>query len=191
MASPSAGYLPTVDNLHKAICLLALVEQRPPHLHDLLSEYEDISHGKDDDLVADGEELEEDHEMTEVNDSVDDQSNLASLRDKVLDRLAETLARFKTDPRDKRKALVDSKHVSSTMMYYQSTKVKFVCAKNEGLDQDKKKGDKKKEDTMFLKAWREIMEGLSRGSMLIESFSSVRSNRISRFYSRTSKSLNV
>lgn len=99
-----------------------------------------------------------------MDEGVDEQSYVAELRDKVLDRLAETLARFKSDPDGNRGFPLGSKHVSSTMMivYHQSTRVKFLCAKNEGLDQ----GDTT-EDTDFLDSWRKCMECISKTGKVI------------------------
>lgn len=97
---------------------------------------------------------------------------LSVLRDQVLDHLAETLARFKSDPGRRKGPPLGSKHVSSTMMvvYPQSTMVKFLCAKNEGLDQ---RGTT--EDTDFLDSWRKCMECISKRGRVIKCALSARS----------------
>lgn len=89
---------------------------------------------------------------------------LAALKSKVLDRLAETLARYKSDPTGQRGPPLDSKHVSSAMMitYGESTKVKLLCAKNEGLDQQGKT-----DDTEFLESWKKYMESIAKAGRAI------------------------
>lgn len=81
------------------------------------------------------------------------------LKNQFLDRLAETLARFKTDAQAKTSN--DAKHVSAAMMvcYEDEERVKIFCAKNEGLEQ---------EDEDFLARWKLLMESIARkGSIRI------------------------
>ena len=83
----------------------------------------------------------------------DEQQHLAELQSKILDRLAETLARFKSDPKARKS--IDAKHVSSAMMivYQKNERVKILCSKNEGLDI---------EDNAFLRDWKNCMETIAK-----------------------------
>lgn len=103
------------------------------------------------------DDLEEETEVAN-NGEKEKQWCFATLKNKVLDRLAETLARFKTEPKGTRKSFLDPKHVSSTMMniYQQLKKVEFLCTKNEGLNQ----GDTS--DTGFLNSWKLCIKNLSK-----------------------------
>jgi hypothetical protein len=165
------------QNLHDAICLLALIIERPHNLDEQLSSHERNSDQNDQilptvstsiqtdapptalDVDTDCEDPTEDAEAMDVDGGIDKQSYLAMLRDKVLDRLAETLARFKSDPERKTGSRLGASHVSSTMMIVdeQLMRIKFKCAKNEGLDQSDTT-----EDTDFLNSWRQCMEDISR-----------------------------
>jgi hypothetical protein len=181
MPKGSAGSRSLEENLHAAICVLALILQRPQDLHELLAREQGSNDENDENLPirttsvtaescdaaevgkegyfdTDFEDPEEEYEIIDVDEGLDNKSNLAVLRDKVLDRLAESLARFKSDPRGNRGPHLDSKHVSSTMMieYSQPIKVKFLCAKNEGLDQGGTA-----EDSKFLDSWSRCMECIS------------------------------
>ncbi|KAF1993802.1 hypothetical protein P154DRAFT_384427, partial [Amniculicola lignicola CBS 123094] len=84
---------------------------------------------------------------------------LKVLRNKVLDRLAETLARYKSDRTVNKGPVLDPKHVSSTMMIIdeEHNKVKILCAKNEGLNQHNST-----DDTDFLNCWKACMEHISK-----------------------------
>ncbi|KAI1635874.1 hypothetical protein F4809DRAFT_612245 [Biscogniauxia mediterranea] len=185
MMTDGSGGPPSVEeNLRAAICLLVLIGERPQDLDELLSRDERIDERSGDendenlpiratsaktnvyttasdadmDFEDSLEDLAEDLETIDVDENKDKQSYLTELRDRVLDRLAETLARFKSDPEGNRGFPLGSKHVSSTMMvvYNQPTRVKFLCAKNEGLDQEDTT-----EDTDFLDSWRKCMECIS------------------------------
>jgi hypothetical protein len=163
------------ENLRAAICVLALITQRPQDLDELLPGNDRSGVESNDNLHTTGalksevrttdsvvdsdlDDLEDDLEVIEVDERVAEQSSLAKLQDRVLDRLAETLARFKSDPKGHMPFPPDPKHISSTMMivYPQSTKVMLLCAKNEGLNQ----GDTT-EDTDFLDSWSKCMERIS------------------------------
>ncbi|KAM6508172.1 hypothetical protein FALCPG4_018059 [Fusarium falciforme] len=75
--------------------------------------------------------------------------DLRNLKDGLVDRLSETLARFKSPPNS---GSLDAKHVSSVIMIEHAGNdgVTFLCTRNEGLDgQDK-------ED--FLSKWKNLME---------------------------------
>jgi len=115
------------------------------------------------------ENLEEDFEETSASKYTDggtvSEVYLAALKNKVLDRLAETLARHKSDPKGQRGPPLDSKHVSSAMMiaYGESTRVKILCAKNEGLNQE---GET--DDTEFLESWKKYMESISKAGTAIK-----------------------
>jgi hypothetical protein len=82
----------------------------------------------------------------------DSEQYRAELQNKVLDRLAETLARFKSPPG---RAALDRRHVCSTMMvvYEKEQKVEIVCSKNGGLDD---------EDTKFLGKWQACVQEIAR-----------------------------
>lgn len=73
------------------------------------------------------------------------------MRDQVLDRLAETLARFKTENKRKNR---DAKHVCSMIMIIDEERrtSRMVCAKNEGLD---------KVNESFLRNWTACMKAIS------------------------------
>ncbi|KAF2250218.1 hypothetical protein BU26DRAFT_297265 [Trematosphaeria pertusa] len=82
---------------------------------------------------------------------------LSLLQDKLLDRLAETLARYKSDPKkaDPRTRGLDAKHVCAAMMRVHAAeeRAEIVCAKNEGLDAV---------DRVFLEGWKRAVEGIAR-----------------------------
>ncbi|KAK5214941.1 hypothetical protein LTR96_011628 [Exophiala xenobiotica] len=103
------------------------------------------------DVGVDGVEELEDLQIIDTD--RDEQQYLAELQNKILDRLAETLARFKSDP--KARNSFDAKHVSSAMMvvYRKDERVKILCSKNEGLDT---------EDRDFLRDWKDCMETIAR-----------------------------
>jgi hypothetical protein len=91
-----------------------------------------------------------------------DEQYRTELQNKVLDRLAETLARFKSHSR---RGAIDSKHVSSTMMivYRDENRVEIICSKNEGLDNV---------DKGFLGEWQKCMQEIARkGKNIATSFS--------------------
>jgi hypothetical protein len=134
MTSGSVGSSPIGENLRAAICVLALIAERPQDLNELLSSDERSGDQNDEnlpirstsaktkpcttasDVDTDFEDPAEDLEIIDVDEGVDKQPYLAVLRDKVLDRLAETLSRFKSDPEGNRRFPLGSKHVSSTMV---------------------------------------------------------------------------
>jgi hypothetical protein len=108
---------------------------------------------------------EEDWEDVEIISAEDmKERNPKALRNKVLDRLAETLARYKSDRTVNKGPILDPKHVSSTMMIIdeEHNKVKILCAKNEGLDQHNST-----DDTDFLSSWKACMERISREGKLM------------------------
>jgi hypothetical protein len=161
--------------LEDAICLLALIIKRPPDLEGLILPYKglyspngglqrtpnmDLEEGPETgaealqteiDVGVDGVEELEDLQIIDTD--RDEQQYLAELQNKILDRLAETLARFKSDP--KARNSFDAKHVSSAMMvvYRKDERVKILCSKNEGLD---------REDRTFLRDWKDCMETIAR-----------------------------
>jgi hypothetical protein len=157
--------------------MLALITERPQDFDELLPGNDRSGVGSNDNIPtgarpsktevrstvsavdSDFEDSAEDPEAIEVDEGVNEQPSLAVLQDRVLDRLAETLARFKSDPGGNTPFPLDPKHVSSTMMivYPQSNRVMLLCAKNEGLDQGGTT-----EDTDFLDSWRKCMECISK-----------------------------
>jgi hypothetical protein len=155
------------NQLHKAICLLSLITARPADLDDLPV---DSKEPETKDASSETEDDAEDLEDAEISNPEDEKKrNLDVLRNKVLDRLAETLARYKSDPRGGKGSTPDAKHVASTMMimYDDEHKVKILCAKNEGLDQGKST-----EDSDFLNSWKGCMERIARAGELIYAWDS-------------------
>ena len=155
------------SNLDCAICLLALISSRPTgddEISELLQPKSAQVKSSALPVIADFNDTEHD---PHVLDEVDDLENVKGdrsareyedhLRSRLLDCLAETLARFKSDPRSK--GNLDAKHVCATMMSVdqEAARTKIFCAKNEGLD----KADKK-----FLKKWTEWMQRVASAGML-------------------------
>lgn len=162
-------------DLENAICLLALITGRPPDpegllvpgkevrsRNDKLERTSGIDHIQASESEAEalemnigvvGDGVEELEDLQVIDTDRDERQYLAELQSKVLDRLAETLARFKSDPKA-RKSL-DAKHVSSAMMivYKEEERVKILCSKNEGLDT---------EDRAFLGDWKNCMEAIAK-----------------------------
>ncbi|KAF2472426.1 uncharacterized protein BDR25DRAFT_366441 [Lindgomyces ingoldianus] len=99
--------------------------------------------------------------LEEVEADLGEQRNLAKLRDRFLDRLAEVLARFKTEPNTRRSSGQDAKHVCATMMVMceDETSVRILCAKNEGLD---------KVDDEFLGHWKNCLENVAKAGRASE-----------------------
>ena len=125
------------NHLNATICLLGLITARPANLDELLIEREEPVAEKASSGGDDAENDIETPEDDEISSTVDEKKrDLDALRNKVLDRLAEALARYKSDPKEVKGPILDPKHVSSTMMikYDDKNKVKILCAKNEGLD---------------------------------------------------------
>lgn len=147
MSSPSLHHS-VYSDIEYAVCLLALVVNRPPPPNEVAAD--PVSESK-------GDGVEEIEDLQNINVEGDGQQHLFELRSKVLDRLAETLARFKSDPHSDPKGITlrDAKHVSSAAMivYTEQEKVKVLCSKNEGLD---------KEDEIFLGNWKTCMEAIAK-----------------------------
>jgi hypothetical protein len=162
-------------DLEDSICLLALITRRPPDLEGLVGLVKEV-HSRNDhsertlgvthiqapeaeaeasqieiDVGVDGVEELEDLQIIDTD--RDEQQYVAELQSKVLDRLAETLARFKSDPKTRKSP--DAKHVSSAIMilYREDERVKILCSKNEGLDT---------EDKAFLRDWKDCMEAIAK-----------------------------
>ncbi|KIW93267.1 uncharacterized protein Z519_05872 [Cladophialophora bantiana CBS 173.52] len=162
-------------DLEDAICLLALVMKRPPDLDGIMVPEKglhstsgslrqtlgvDLNNGpeKDHDALqvetdVGVDEVEELDDLQLIDTDRDEQQYLTELQSKILDRLAQTLARFKSDPMTK--TSIDARHVSSAMMiiYQEDERVKILCSKNEGLDI---------EDKVFLCDWKGSMETIAR-----------------------------
>ncbi|KAF3041850.1 hypothetical protein E8E11_008031 [Didymella keratinophila] len=172
-------------DLQDAICLLALTTERPRELDTVVSglrsrhadinvsSTEEIDSLKKDANVnmdeqeerGNDEDIDMDFEVFEDGNATGDQQSLASLRNKVLDRLAEILARMKTDRARQTAAFLDPKHVSATYMVIrnQATAVDIFCSKNEGLDQRSHGGPgARKDDTDFLDSWKQLMQSISK-----------------------------
>jgi hypothetical protein len=102
MSAPVERHALLLEQLHLSICLLGLLAERPANLDELVLDHKDALLEKSPpDNVDSGEGYpEEDLEEEEVEIiSAEDmkQRNHKALRNKVLDRLAETLARYKSD----------------------------------------------------------------------------------------------
>jgi len=165
-APTSERALSAPKELDIAICILALITRRPYDFESLLNE-EGLplpgTSNADSTLEPRSEEGSDPDDELDAPEDGDMNGQLdrdpRTLRNKVLDRLAEVLARYKTDPRDKEKTGLDARHVSSTMMAVdeRSKRVKIFCSKNEGLDQEGSS-----EDTEFLDRWKFCMEGVAK-----------------------------
>ncbi|KAJ5193420.1 hypothetical protein N7449_009562 [Penicillium cf. viridicatum] len=141
------------QNLEDAICLLALISDRPPGLEESTQETEpsDIDRGLE--SYPNDVEFDDPEDPTVLGADPEHEQYCIELKNQFLDRLAGTLARFKTDAQAKKSN--DAKHVSAAMMvcYEDEERVKIFCAKNEGLEQ---------EDEDFLARWKLLMESIAR-----------------------------
>lgn len=135
-------------NLEGAICLLALISDRPPG-----SEKSTREMDKEPGTYSNEEEFDDLEDPSVLGSDPENEQYRIKLRNQFLDRLAETLARFKSDV--PAKTSIDAQHVSAAMMvcYENEELVKIYCAKNEGL---------KKEDDDFLARWKTYMEGIAK-----------------------------
>ena len=142
------------QDLEDAVCLLALITSRQPDLAQPLVPAESLHDGTGDD--SDG--LQELGILSVIDIDHDEQYAIGKLRDQVLDRLAETLARFKGATRGRS---TDAKHVSSTMMVFDEEQRirKIICSKNEGLD---------KADEDFLDKWTTCIKAIAtKGELML------------------------
>jgi hypothetical protein len=172
-------------DLQDAICLLALITERPQGLDtvapglrschadiDVSSTEQSNSLERNANVNVDMEEerrKDEDEDMDfevfEHANATGDQQYLDSLRNRVLDRLAEILARVKTDRTRQTATFLDPKHVSATYMVIrdQAPAVDIFCSKNEGLDQRSHGGPgARNDDTDFLNSWKQLMQSISK-----------------------------
>ncbi|KGO46243.1 hypothetical protein PEX2_067260 [Penicillium expansum] len=143
----------TYQNLDDAICLLALISDCPTGREESTQETEAREDDKELQSYANDEKFDDLEDPTMLGTDPGHEQYRVELKNQFLDRLAETLARFKTDP--KSKTSNDAKHVSAAMMvcYEYEERVKIFCAKNEGLE---------KEDDDFLASWKLCMESIAR-----------------------------
>ena len=164
------------EDLEDAVCLLALITKRAPDLDGSVLPDEELprprkssgltavtddergsENGDDDQEVDSDSDVDgnpsKEWEDRQIGEDRDERQKPIALQNKVLDRLAETLARFKSRP--EARTSIDAKHVASTMMivYPKDEKVKIFCSKNEGLDVDGK---------AFLSGWRDCMESIAK-----------------------------
>ncbi|KAJ5153726.1 uncharacterized protein N7500_009165 [Penicillium coprophilum] len=132
------------QSLDDAICLLALVTQRPPGLEESVEKTEAKDIDEESQSKSD-EKLDDPEDPAVLGSDPEREQYRIELKNQFLDRLAETLARFKNDAQARNSN--DAKHVSAAMMvcYEDEEHVKIFCAKNEGLD---------KEDNDFLARWK-------------------------------------
>jgi len=109
------------------------------------------------DADADADLSKELEELEAISKDSDERLELITLQNKVLDRLAETLARFKSSPQAR--TSIDAKHVASTMMiiHQKDGRIKILCSKNEGLDVS---------DKAFLSDWKDCMEDIARKGVI-------------------------
>ena len=180
MAMSSAASLGTPDvisddalhtQLDYAICLLACITARPSGLEKILPpisedhcDEENLSSteiGHEHQRTLNGEEedaetilagIEDLQEAVEHDSGKDEELRNSLLKDKLLDCLAEALARFKSKPETKKSQ--DAKNVSSTFMCERDDGLggHIFCTKNEGLDED---------DRNFLIKWSKCMQEIS------------------------------
>ncbi|KAJ5966834.1 hypothetical protein N7501_003082 [Penicillium viridicatum] len=141
------------QNLEDAICLLALISDRPPGLEESTQQTEPCRIDRELESYPSDEVFDDPEDPTVLGADPEHEQYRIELKNQFLDRLAETLARFKTDAQAKTSN--DVKHVSAAMMvcYEDEGRVKILCAKNEGLEQ---------EDKDFLARWKLLMEGIAR-----------------------------
>ncbi|KAL9632463.1 MAG: hypothetical protein Q9164_005307 [Protoblastenia rupestris] len=167
MSTPVERHALLLEQLHLSICLLGLLAKHPANLDELVLDHKAFLEKGTSDNANSGEGYpEEDLEDVEIISAEDmKERNPKALRNKVLDRLAETLARYKSDRTVNKGPILDPKHVSSTMMIIdeEHNKVKILCAKNEGLDQHNST-----DDTDFLSSWKACMEHISREGVAAE-----------------------
>ncbi|RKK79213.1 hypothetical protein BFJ71_g16289 [Fusarium oxysporum] len=145
-------------DLTDAICLLTSLTQVAPTSHPLsdpigtgskslgCKDTVDVDYSQDDPVDSEAGKFGDHFEA----DSED--ARLRRLKDMLVDRLAEILARFKSSPKSGNQ---DAKHVSSVILIEHAGNdgITFICAKNNGLD------EQDKED--FLPKWKNLMERAS------------------------------
>lgn len=102
------------QNLEDAICLLALTPYRLPGLEESTRDTETTENDKESPSDSNDEEYNDLEDPTALGTDPEHEQYGINLKNQFLDRLAETLARFKTD--HKTKTSNDAKHVSATMM---------------------------------------------------------------------------
>jgi hypothetical protein len=158
-----------LEQLHPSICLLRLLVERPANLDELVLDYKKASSetSNSDDAESGEDDLVEGLDDVEIiSFEAMKERDLKDLRNRVLDRLAEILARYKSDRTVKKGPILDPKHVSSTMMIMDAkhNKVIILCAKNEGLNQNNST-----DDTDFLSSWKACMERISSGGKVVRS----------------------
>ncbi|KOC16485.1 hypothetical protein AFLA70_261g001451 [Aspergillus flavus AF70] len=154
-------YCSLYKEIQSLTALTSLIFQRPPDGIDYGEFGKEKSPPKEPEQGTD-EELDKLPDETDFEDDVttgDSTTTLILLKQRSLDRLAEVLARFKTQKtgrhgRGKKKdAHLDAKHVTSVAMVENSTlqRVTFLCSKNEGL---------KGEDEVFLERLCELLTSI-------------------------------
>ncbi len=141
--------------LDHATCLLAFIVNRLPE--DTTDETKEV----DQDMTPDADTPDGINKTAEESDDLgddllldierDEKQVIAELQNRLLDRLAETLARYKSKTGQGSK---DAKHVAATMMipFGEEERAEIICAKNEGLD---------REDEIFLQKWKACMERMA------------------------------
>lgn len=154
-------YCSLYKEIQSLTALTSLIFQRPPDGMDYGEFGKEKSPPKEPEQGTD-EELDKLPDETDFEDDVTtgvSTTTLILLKQRSLDRLAEVLARFKTQKtgrhgRGKKKdAHLDAKHVTSVAMVENSTlqRVTFLCSKNEGL---------KGEDEVFLERLCELLTSI-------------------------------
>jgi hypothetical protein len=142
-------------NLDDVICLLASIPDGQPDRNPKTRTQEPKTRDTDVDAESGSsdDDLDDIEDLTVLGTNPKSEEHLAELKNPFLDRLAETLARFKSDPQDRRSK--DAKNVFATMMicHEKEERVEIFCTKNEGLDD---------EDRKFLNKWKVHMEKIAR-----------------------------
>lgn len=129
-----------LEQLHPLIYLFKLLTERLVNLNKLILDYKKAFLKKDTSDNADSGEgyLKENLKNVKIIGAKDiKKRNPKTLRNKVLDRLAKILIRYKSDRTVNKGPILDLKHVSSTIIIIDEkyNKIKILYAKNEGLDQ--------------------------------------------------------
>lgn len=95
------------QNLDDAICLLGLISERPPGLQEPTQQTEPSDIDKELESYLDDEEFDDPEDPTVSGADPEHEQYRIELKNQFLDRLAVTLARFKTVPGPRRRMVQD------------------------------------------------------------------------------------
>lgn len=135
-------------DLADAICLLAAVTKVAPEIEPLQETTVQPSGSNLDEVLLEAVDEHDDGVVSEAIMFGDKDKTTEKLKNELVDRLSEMLARYKSAPGPENR---DARHVSSVIMVesVDRSAVTFICAKNEGLDS---------EDKQFLARWKAVMQ---------------------------------